>query len=93
MKDAGGEVEDVARAGDIEANDQEEPSFGDLLRQRHPGAVDVHASLPDRAADRSAVIATSSTRALTAPNSTSLGTVLTQALKTNDKDMLESCIQ
>ncbi|KAK3069808.1 Small subunit (SSU) processome component [Teratosphaeriaceae sp. CCFEE 6253] len=93
MQDADGEVEDVARAGDVEANDQEEPSFGDLLRQRHPGAVDVHASLPDRAADRNAVIATSSTRALTAPNSTSLGTVLTQALKTNDKDMLESCIQ
>ncbi|KAK0991082.1 Small subunit (SSU) processome component [Friedmanniomyces endolithicus] len=72
-------------------HEQEEPSFGEMLQRRHPGLIDVHASLPDHAAESTAVATTSDSRILTTASGTSLSTVLTQALKTNDKDMLESC--
>ncbi|KAK4555597.1 Small subunit (SSU) processome component [Recurvomyces mirabilis] len=67
-----------------------EPSFADLLQARHPGPVDVHASLTNGTAERSAAMSTSSNRALATTSNLSLGTVLTQGLKTNDKDLLES---
>ncbi|KAK0786968.1 Small subunit (SSU) processome component [Friedmanniomyces endolithicus] len=72
-------------------HEQEEPSFGEMLQRRHPGPVDVHASLPDHAAESTALATTSDSRILTTASGTSLSTVLAQALKTNDKDMLESC--
>ena len=95
------EAEAAASAEDIdiaereaagEENDEpEEPSFGDMLQARHPDPVDVQASFPDPMADRQALMRTTGDDGLTAPSGTSLTTVLTQALKTNDKDLLESC--
>ncbi|TKA68237.1 hypothetical protein B0A55_10033 [Friedmanniomyces simplex] len=82
------EQEDVA---DDAEDQQEEPSFGEMLQRRHPGPIDVHASLTDRTAESTAVVPASDSRNLPASSGTSLSTVLTQALKTNDKDMLESC--
>ncbi|KAK4547991.1 hypothetical protein LTR36_010711 [Oleoguttula mirabilis] len=90
-------MEDVQEQGGVNGGEggelEAEPSFGDMLQARHPDPIDVQASFPGNAADRSALVPTSSNRALAAPSTTSLGTVLTQALKTNDKDLLESCFQ
>ena len=97
-QDAVGGAEDVEMAehddeGDAEIVDAqvEEPSFGDMLQARHPEPIDIQAHFPDPMADRQALIPASGSRVLSAPSGTSLGTVLTQALKTNDKDLLESC--
>jgi len=66
-----------------------EPSFGDLLRARAPTQIIVE---PSTTAINN-LSTTTSNRALTIPTATSLGTVLTQALRTNDIDLLESCLQ
>lgn len=76
---------------EADEEDLEEPSFGDMLQARHPDPIDVQASLPNPMEDRQALVPISGSRTITAPSGTSLGTVLTQALKTNDKDLLESC--
>lgn len=73
-----------------DAEEQGEPSFGDILRARHPDVINVQ---PAGRADNAALVPTNDDRAISAPSATSLGTVLTQALKTNDKDLLESCFQ
>lgn len=83
-------VED-AQEDALDQEDEQEPSFGEMLQRRHPGVIDVHASLSDHAAESTAVVPAPGNRSLTAPTGTSLSTVLSQALKTNDKDMLESC--
>ncbi|TKA32848.1 hypothetical protein B0A50_01074 [Salinomyces thailandicus] len=83
----------VFRAAADTDDDQGEPSFADVLRARHPDMIDVQASLSGPSATRSVVAQTTPNRAVTAASATSLGTVLTQALKTNDKDLLESCFQ
>lgn len=68
-----------------------EPTFGDLVRGT--STVDVSSALAAQAAnavDR----AGAQPRHLVPPvNATSLGTVLNQALKTDDRDLLESCLQ
>lgn len=86
---AGAEDVDMAD-GEAEA-DQEEPSFGDMLSARHPEPIDVQAAFPQD--EQHAVVSTTGNKVLSAPTGTSLGTVLTQALRTNDKDMLETCFQ
>ncbi|KAI7477971.1 hypothetical protein KC357_g4481 [Hortaea werneckii] len=72
--------------------EQGEPSFADILRAKHPDTIDVQASF-GAPAERSALVPVNENRAIAAPSATSLGTVLTLALKTNDKDLLESCFQ
>jgi len=66
-----------------------EPSFGDLLRARAPTTITVE---PTSTTALNTLTAPNS-RTLTIPTATSLGTVLTQALRTNDIDLLESCLQ
>ncbi|KAK5120186.1 hypothetical protein LTR85_006392 [Meristemomyces frigidus] len=92
MEDIHEQGADAAGEAELEA-EQGEPSFGDMLQARHPDTIDVQASFSGAAADRSALVPASNSRALAAPSTTSLSTVLTQALKTNDKDLLESCFQ
>ncbi|KAH6603886.1 utp5 [Trichoderma cornu-damae] len=65
------------------------PSFGELLRGSE--AIDVAAALQQAPADSSAV-ARSSRNVVVPPNHQSLTTVLAQALKTDDTDLLESCL-
>lgn len=77
----------------VEEDELEEPSFGEMLQARHPDPIDVRATYPDPMADRQALIPVGGDRGLIAPSGTSLTTVLTQALKTNDLDLLESCFQ
>ncbi|KAK3613967.1 Small subunit (SSU) processome component [Elasticomyces elasticus] len=81
--------EDGAKDDQVEA----EPSFGEMLTRRYPGLIDVHASLPEHAAESTGMVPGLTNQPLTVPSGTSLSTVLSQALRTNDKDMLESCFK
>ena len=90
------DMESVQAHLDVAEGDGEEPgepSFGDLLQARHPEQIDVRAPFPDPMSDRQALMPTSVLGSLALPSGTSLVTVLTQALKTNDKVQLESCLQ
>ena len=86
------DLDDSEGAGD--GAEQEEPSFGDLLtlREPEPEPIDIEASFANVAHDLSAV-AQLPAFALSVPSATSLGTVLTQALRTNDNTQLERCLQ
>lgn len=79
------EMEDV----DAEvAEEAAEPTFGDMLRAQHPDPIDMQKSL-QRTDATSDSLGPSHGRVI--PSGFSLGTLLTQALKTNDKDALEIC--
>ncbi|KAM6480666.1 NUC189-domain-containing protein [Trichoderma sp. SZMC 28011] len=65
------------------------PSFGELLRGSE--AIDVTAMLQQSSTGNNAVVQTSR-NAIAPPTHQSLTTVLTQALKTDDTDLLESCL-
>ncbi|UKZ78399.1 hypothetical protein TrVFT333_006136 [Trichoderma virens FT-333] len=65
------------------------PSFGELLRGSE--AIDVTAMLQQSSTDTNAVVQ-ASRNAIAPPTHQSLTTVLTQALKTDDTDLLESCL-
>jgi U3 small nucleolar RNA-associated protein 5 len=86
MEDAGSPAEALLPE---DAEESGEPSFGDLVRANASEAIDVAGAFEDP-----------SLRALSYPRGTqiqppsgaSLGTVLTQALKTNDVSLLESCL-
>ncbi|KAL7908143.1 NUC189 domain-containing protein [Trichoderma velutinum] len=77
-------------ADDAESDAEEtSPSFGELLRGSE--AIDVTAMLQQSSTDNNAVVQTSR-NAIAPPTHQSLTTVLTQALKTDDTDLLESCL-
>ncbi|KAF9878145.1 hypothetical protein CkaCkLH20_04183 [Colletotrichum karsti] len=81
-----------AEGGAAESDDEAgSPTFGELLR----GTIDVPAILSQQGdATSKAVSAPVSRKNLAVPSSlSSLSTVLTQALKTEDTDLLESCLQ
>lgn len=101
--DNGGEIKRLdhpspARAEDgvPGGNESEEPpepqtqesTFGELLRANAPEPVDVQATfaVPDEQA-----LAPAGRRGLDLPSGMSLGTVLTQSLRTNDVNLLETC--
>ncbi|KAI5371078.1 Putative small-subunit processome, Utp12 protein [Septoria linicola] len=92
---AGGEQAAAADDDDLDMADADvtsEPTFGDLLQARHGGAtIDVQKTLQREDGTSSALMPTDGRKVLQLPTAGSLGTVLTQALKTNDKDLLESC--
>lgn len=69
-------------------HDTEQPSFGELLRLNAPGPVDVLAAVGVR--QEQALSPIGETR-LGLPSGLSLGTVLTQSLRTNDLNLLETC--
>ena len=66
-----------------------EPSFGDLIRTNASEAVDVEASFIDPNAQSLVPASDQSLQQL--PSGMSLGTVLTQSLRTNDTNLLETC--
>ncbi|RMZ91628.1 hypothetical protein DV736_g1120, partial [Chaetothyriales sp. CBS 134916] len=68
-----------------EAN--QEPSFGDLLAGRNRGTIDIAAY--DANDSRAPTV---DNGLLSIPTGLSLGTVLTQALRTNDRALLEACL-
>lgn len=83
-----------AESGAVEIGDSEEPhdteplSFGELLRLNAPEPVDVSAAF--EVPQEQAVAPTGEAR-LGLPSGISLGTVLTQSLRTNDLNLLETC--
>jgi U3 small nucleolar RNA-associated protein 5 len=90
------EDSDEEEAADVAMEDAEaplpeeeaaEPSFGDLIRANATDAIDVAGAFEDQA------LAYPQGTQIQAPSGASLGTVLTQALKTNDVTLLESCLQ
>ncbi|KAK3320476.1 Dip2/Utp12 family-domain-containing protein [Cercophora scortea] len=88
--------QDDPAAAAAEEEDDGEATFGDLVRGS--STVDVPAALAAQAAaslaSRADVSAQHRSLVDGAPiNSTSLGTVLNQALRTDDADLLESCLQ
>ena len=81
---------------DNNAAEPEDMTFGDRLRAEGPEPVhesriisveDAFDPNPER------TVAAQKSRPLAPPNANSLGTVLTQALRTNDKELLDSCLQ
>lgn len=72
-----------------EAQDAEEPSFGDLIGANAPEAIDVQASFADPNAQ--SLVPTGESGLQQLPSGMSLGTVLTQSLRTNDRNLLETC--
>ncbi|ROT40458.1 NUC189-domain-containing protein [Sodiomyces alkalinus F11] len=78
---------DAAPESDAEATS---PSFGELLR----GTIDVPAILSQQQPDgASSKTVTQTSRNLAPPSLSSLSTVLTQALRTEDTELLESCLE
>jgi len=74
--------------GTEEAQEETEPTFGEMIRANAQEAIDVQASFPPQ---NQQLIATTDERTLQLPSGMSLGTVLTQSLRTNDVNLLESC--
>lgn len=66
----------------------EEPSFGDLIRANAPESIDVQATFGD--SHEQAIVPVTGT-ATNLPSGISLATVLTQSLRTNDVNLLETC--
>lgn len=84
----------TAGAGDMEMEDAEavdEPTFGEQLQTRHPNPIDIQQTEQAPAGGNAALVPAGERGSLQPPTAGSLGTVLAQALKTNDKDLLESC--
>ncbi|KAF2130720.1 NUC189-domain-containing protein [Dothidotthia symphoricarpi CBS 119687] len=92
-----GDAED--RLMDDETVDPEDLSFGDRLRASEPEPVresrivDVESAFVGANAESRALATAANSRPLSAPSASSLGTVLTQALRTNDQELLESCLR
>lgn len=89
--DADAEMEDQGDDNEEEDDDDAEPTFGDLIRNHE--TVDVAAALQGANPQTNSALAALPPRQITAPSATSLGTVLAQALRTDDADLLESCLQ
>ena len=71
------------------ANMDEEPTFGDLLRAKVPETVDVAAAFADPSRQALAPLNEGQVKL---PSGMSLGTVLSQSLRTNDVNLLETCL-
>jgi len=82
-----------------ETAEAEELSFGDRLRAQDSGPVresqivDVESTFASAQPELKSLATTSHSRSHAAPSLNSLGTVLTQALQTNDSDLLDTCLR
>lgn len=72
--------------GEPEDEEATEPTFGDLVRATISEPIDVPAAFPNTENHPQNAL-------LAPPSGASLSTVLTQALKTSDNALLESCLQ
>lgn len=77
--------------GEREEEETGEPSFGELMQANASEEVDVEAELDDEVGMGALVPGKPNAAVQQIPTGVSLSTVLTQALKTNDSGMLESC--
>jgi len=74
-----------------EADDLAQPSFGDLVRINAAETIDVANAFDDPSS--TALKKSNENQNIESRLGASLGTVLTQALKTNDQSLLEQCLQ
>jgi U3 small nucleolar RNA-associated protein 5 len=88
MEDAEGQ--DATAQVPNETEEPAEPSFGDLILANSSEPVDVAGAFND---SNFQTLSHPQSNKLPPPSGASLGTVLTQALKTNDLALLESCLQ
>ena len=88
MKDAEGQ--DATSQVPDETEEPVEPSFGDLILANSSEPVDVAGAFND---SNFQTLSYPQSNKFPPPSGASLGTVLTQALKTNDLALLESCLQ
>ena len=87
MEDAHEQLpESLAQVG--AANDDAEPSFGEVVASRHHQPIDI----ADAFEPESSAPAKVESGQLSLPTGMSLGTVLTQSLRTNDRNLLEACL-
>ena len=80
------------RSSDVEPEhrvEAEEPTFGEMIRANAPEAVDVQAAFADPNAQ--SLVPAGDRNLQQLPSGMSLGTVLTQSLRTNDNNLLETC--
>ncbi|KAJ5432256.1 uncharacterized protein N7458_011412 [Penicillium daleae] len=87
------DMENAASDDEDEEEEEEgaEPSFGEIMRANAGQEVDVEAEMDEDNLMGALVPGKPTTAVQQIPTGVSLATVLTQSLKTNDKDMLESC--
>ncbi|OXV05991.1 hypothetical protein Egran_06241 [Elaphomyces granulatus] len=84
------EMRDIGNSEVEQGEEAGEPSFGELLRATAPEAIDVEVEVD--AVDSGSLVPRKGTAPTSEiPSGVSLSTVLTQALRTNDHAMLESC--
>ncbi|KAF2446856.1 NUC189-domain-containing protein [Karstenula rhodostoma CBS 690.94] len=91
----------VERAVEDGTAEPEELSFGERLKAQEPETaplresrvVHVESAFVGANADARELATASIRRPLAAPSATSLSTVLSQALRTNDQDLLDSCLR
>ncbi|KAH0543932.1 hypothetical protein FGG08_001833 [Glutinoglossum americanum] len=100
-EDDGGHDRQVTRQEDKDhemadesAEEGAEPSFGDLIQAQISQPIEVEAALADRDTrdNPREALKLSKPRSLGALDSLSLGTVMSQAIRTNDVTLLESCL-
>ena len=89
MEDVDGQQESKAAKEDMEAEEDGEPSFGDLIRANAAEPIEVQAAFTDPNAQ--SLVPTGEKGLQQLPPGMSLGTVLTQSLRTNDTNLLETC--
>lgn len=82
------EMADAQDANEENSEKAEEPSFGDLLRANAPEIIDVAATFDNT---NPQALTKTGERSVQLPSGMSLSTVLTQSLRTNDVNLLETC--
>lgn len=80
-------------AGDVSDAAEVEPSFGELAAANSTEPIDVEAAFAVPLDHAQSVLTRLDQAVVPAPSAISLGTVLGQALRTNDIELLESCLQ
>ena len=85
------EMVDAGSPSNVNPDEQpEEPTFGELIRGNDTEPIDVEAAFGE--SQPQSLIPSDGVKRIQPPSATSLGTVLTQSLKTNDTNLLESCL-
>lgn len=81
-----------AQEEEDEEDDDAAPTFGEILAREYPTeAIDVEAAFADEEAPNQ-LVPTQGAQLTTRINAGTLTTVLSQALKTNDREMFENCL-
>lgn len=98
--EASGDAADEDNIAEDGTAEPEDMSFGERIKAqeleatpREARVVDVDSEFAGANGTSRELATTSANRSLTAPSATSLGSVLTQALRTNDQELLDSCLR